>query len=158
MKRAQEDRQGCVERFDVTLTTRKSQMRPPCMSQVQAVSYAGIASRIVVSAPVSIARWKEKPACSNSTLYSCRVRCRPRYRHGRDGEYHAWLGLVSTAAHFTLAYTQQSRGSVLILGCSTPRRINPSRSMPIFSITRADAVLSTSHMAQTRYIAGCAKR
>jgi hypothetical protein len=70
---------------------------------------------------------------------------------------HEWLGQVSTAAHFTLAYNQQSRGSELILGWSMPRRINPSRVIPIFSITRADAVLSTSHTAQTRYIAGCSK-
>jgi hypothetical protein len=76
---------------------------------------------------------------------------------GVVGCRHEWLGQISTAAHFTLAYTQQSRGSELRLGCSTPRRINPSRSMPIFSITRADAVLSTSHTAHTRYIAGCAK-
>jgi hypothetical protein len=46
MKRDQEDRQRRVERFVVNLATRKSQMRSPCMLQVKADSYAGMASRI----------------------------------------------------------------------------------------------------------------
>jgi hypothetical protein len=48
----------------------------------------------------------------------------------------------SVERYFTRAYNQQSRGSSLRLGCSTPRRINPSQCIPIFSSTRADARFS----------------
>ena len=59
--------------------------------------------------------------------------------------------------HLIFAYIRQSRGTSDTFGKREYRRSRPSRLIPTFSITRAEAGLPTSQNASARKIAGCAK-
>src|SRR6185369_6266215 len=115
--------------------------------------------RSFIDAPM----WAPHQVASHQWIGRVTLECRLRVRDARRRQHEAlrfpsgWRDDHVRLYSRTLEYMKASRGSGDRFGRTTARRKMASRVSPAFSSTRADARLSTSHVADNRQTAGTEK-